>query len=179
MWAYWRSLLMPLVNTRRSPTTRCVLTTYRDPQRVRDTVWIGTEPTPPVSAWGTHSHRREPRVRAMPVGRARWGTCGDQRSDSPVNQSAPTVAFYRRRWLPTGYSSANSGKREQSAFSVSSRHVSVRRSACLGSSQDANANFGGLWLTGEDSTTGKREPSVPGTTRVGLACCKALRDPDQ
>jgi len=53
------------------------------------------------------------------------------------------------KWLPKGNGSANSGEREQLAFLISPGHVSVRRSACLGSSPDANANFGGLWLTGE------------------------------
>ena len=54
-----------------------------------------------------HSHRCEPRVHTMPVCRARWGTCGDQPSGSPVDQSAPTVAFYQRQWLPEAYGLAN------------------------------------------------------------------------
>ncbi len=115
-------------------TPRCpsVLTTYRDTQRVRDFVRVGTDPNPPVFAWGTHSHDCEQRVRAITVGRARWGTCGDQPSDSPVNQFAPKVAFYRRRWLPDPNAFANFEKREQSAFSIPPRHVSVRKTVLLG-----------------------------------------------
>ncbi len=109
-----------------------MLTTYRDTQRVRDSVRLGTDPNPPVLAWGTHLHRCEPRVRAMPVGRARWGTCGDLSSGAPVNQSAAKVASYQRQWLPDPNAFANSEKREQSAFPIPSGHVSVRKTVLLG-----------------------------------------------
>lgn len=61
---------------------------------------------PPCSCLGYPLTRCEPRVRAMPVGRAPWGACGDQASDLPVDPSATTVAFHRRWWLSKGRSSA-------------------------------------------------------------------------
>ena len=112
-----------------------VLTTFvlnRDTQRVRDTVRLGTDPNTPLSAWGTHSYRCEQRVRAMPVGPARWGTWGDQAISAPVDQPTPRVASRKRQWLSDPNSLANSGKREQSAFLVRPGHVSVRRSVRLG-----------------------------------------------
>ena len=126
-----------------------------DPQRVRERVSFGVDPNTPFRlgiptltvanrdpAVGQDDARRSPAVGDL------RRSCGSRASGAGVNHRSLRVAFYRRWWLPKGYSSANSGKREQSPFPVPSRHVSVRRSACLGSSPNANANFWGLWLTG-------------------------------
>ncbi len=144
-WGPNRTLFRPGWLTAPEPVyNRPLLTTFREPERVRESVAFGVDPNTPVSPWGTHSHGCEPRARCLAATVESVASWRDLAARRFVNHCAREVAYSSRQWLPEANGLANSVKREQSAFPVPPGCSLGSKSVGLGTEQDSNSNSSGV-----------------------------------